>query len=245
LVIDCESQDGSVDHFMRLMSRYEFDLISAPLRAHGLTLDWLFESIADDQLLLIDSDLELKDSRIIEFFNEFIDEPTVFGCGFTNGPGWLSDKVFAKTDVSGALFHERPWMPLTLLKTAYIREALALDKSFVAARFDNDYTLVPSFARRHVRRLLKQGPEKLRRNFYCARPAVVFYDTGAQMFEHLRYERCLYFVGLPEPIHPRYVTHFCGVTRHALNPQDMHGGDFAGLETYIRERLEASYHESF
>ena len=57
LLIDCESNDGSWDYFTRLMEDRPFDMLSAPLRQHGETLDWLFQNINCDNLLLIDSDL--------------------------------------------------------------------------------------------------------------------------------------------------------------------------------------------
>ena len=54
LLIDCESTDGSMQHFTRLMQRYPFDLLSAPLQNHGHTLDWLFLNVPAQNILLID-----------------------------------------------------------------------------------------------------------------------------------------------------------------------------------------------
>jgi hypothetical protein len=242
LLIDCESNDGSLEHFKQLMSRYDFDLMSAPLRQHGQTLDWLFSGIASEQLLLVDSDLEIRDARIIQFFNEYIDEPTVFGCGFLNGPGWLNNAVFGV--LQGALFAERPWMPLTLLKTAPVRDALAAGRSFTALRYNNEYSILPRFARNLMLRTGIRGPAPLRRNFNHSRPSLVWYDTGAQVFEYLRYEKQLYFAGLPELAHKRFVTHFFGVTRNVLNPADTHGaGNFSRVERAVRERLRTGYGE--
>src|SRR5215472_5401835 len=56
LLIDCESKDGSLEHFSRLMETHEFDLLSAPLKSHGGTLDWLFDVVPAEKVLLIDSD---------------------------------------------------------------------------------------------------------------------------------------------------------------------------------------------
>ena len=90
------------------------------------------------------------------------------------------------------------------------------------------------------------GRPKLRRNFNALKPALVYYDTGAQIFEYLRYEKLMYFVGLPEPAHTRYVTHFWGVARHALNPRDEIGAaDFSKVDDLVRHRLEKVYHETF
>jgi len=244
LLIDCESTDGSIDHFEVLSRRYSFDLMRAPLRSHGETLDVVFREIQADQVLLIDSDLEIHNGKIIEFCNEYIDEPTVFGSGFTNGPGWLTGPKLASRAESGALFCERPWMPLTLLKTEPVREALRHGKSFAAFLLNNEYSLLPSFAGRFLQRHTRRGFTRLRRDQHGLRPASVYYDTGAQMFQFLRYEKQLFFAGLPETVHRRYVTHFWGVTRHVLNPQDNIGAaDFTKVDDIVRHRLESVYNE--
>ena len=80
LLIDCESNDGSLDHFTALMKRYDFDILTAPLNSHGKTLDWIFKEINVEKILLIDSDLEIENPAIITFFKEYIDEPNIFGC---------------------------------------------------------------------------------------------------------------------------------------------------------------------
>jgi glycosyltransferase involved in cell wall biosynthesis len=246
LLVDCESQDGSLEHFTHLLERYDFDLLSAPMRNHGVTLDWIFGNISADQLLLVDSDLEIKDGGILRFFKEYIDEPTVFGCGFTDGPGWLMDASFKQMNLQGALFHERPWMPLTLFKTEIVRDALNHGKSFKNFHHSNEYTILPYRVRGVLRRLLRRGPAALRTNYGGSRPSVVCYDTGAQIFEYLRYERCLFFVSLPEPVHRRFVTHFFGVTRNVLNPNDTHGGGgLTKIDEYVREQLQSVYGEEF
>jgi len=188
LLIDCDSSDGSLDFFLSLMERYKFDVLKAPLRDHGLTLDWIFKQIKSEKVLLVDSDLEIKTSSIIVFFKDYIDEPTVFGCGFINGPGWLNDPIFGV--LKGDLYHERPWMPLTFLKVAPIRDALIHGKSFAAFRLVNEYSLLGKLAKISLRyklmnRIFWKGFDKLRNHFHGLNPAVVYYDTGAQIFEYL------------------------------------------------------------
>ncbi|MBD2550961.1 hypothetical protein H6G65_15485 [Microcystis elabens FACHB-917] len=139
LLIDCESVDGSLDHFLSLMERYEFDVLSRPLQEHGRTLDWIFRHLKCENALLVDSDQEITNPKIITIFKDYIDESSVFGCGFTNGLSWLNDPIFG--GLQGALYHERPWMPLTLLKVAAVREALAHGKTFAAFTLDNEYSL--------------------------------------------------------------------------------------------------------
>ncbi|MDZ4872656.1 MAG: hypothetical protein CLLPBCKN_002052 [Chroococcidiopsis cubana SAG 39.79] len=249
LLIDCESTDGSLKHFLALMKRYDFDILTAPLRPHGQTLDWLFNHIAAEKVLLVDSDLEIQDSAIVSFFKDYIDEPQVFGCGFTNGPSWLEEPAFQGTALENALYHERPWIPLTLLKVAPIREALRHGKSFVDFYLDNEYSLLSPFNKLRSRfkllhRIFKKGPIELRRSCHALKPAAIFYDTGAKIFEYLRYERLMFFVGLPEPVHHRFVTHFFGITRNTLKPSDTHGGGgLAKISDRVRYRLLEVYGE--
>lgn len=247
LLIDCDSSDGSLDFFLSLMKRYKFDILKAPLRDHGPTLDWIFGQIASEKVLLVDSDLEIKTASIIAFFKDYIDEPAVFGCGFINGPGWLNDPIFG--ELEGALYHERPWMPLTFLKVALVRDAISQGKSFAAFRLDNEYSLLGKLAKIRVQhellgRIFWKGPATLRNHFYGLRPAVVYYDTGAQIYEYLRYEKNLYFASLPEPTHPRFVTHFFGTTRNVRKPQDTHGGGgLSKIRDIVRKRLREVYGE--
>lgn len=249
LLIDCESTDGSFKHFLNLMKRYEFDILSAPLRPHGLTLDWLFKNTTAEKILLIDSDLEIQNSGIITFFQEYIDEPQVFGCGFTNGPSWLREQAFQGTYLENALYHERPWIPLTLFKVAPIREAIDRGKSFADFYLDNEYSLLSPLNKLRsryqlLRRMLKRGPVELRRSCHTLKPTAIFYDTGARIFDHLRYERLMFFVGLPEPVHHRFVTHFFGITRNTLKPSDTHGGGgLAAISDRVRQRLLEVYGE--
>ena len=127
LLIDCESTDGSFEHFSTFMETHDFDLISAPLKTHGDTLGWIFKHIPADNVLAIDSDLEILDSDIIKFFKKHISNPQVFGAGFINGPEWLNDPFFKKVGLKGALYHERPWMPIVLLKPQLSKELLNWD----------------------------------------------------------------------------------------------------------------------
>jgi hypothetical protein len=229
------------------MERYDFDVLKCPLQEHGRTLDWIFRHLKCDNALLVDSDLEILTPEIISMFNDYIDEPSVFGCGFTNGPGWLNDPIFG--ELQGALYHERPWMPLTLLKVAAVREALVHGKTFAAFTLDNEYSSLGRLSRirsqsKLISRILRKGPTKLRKHFHGLKPSQVFYDTGAQIYEYLRYQKMMYFFGLPEPAHPRFVTHFFGITRNTLNPDDVHGGGgLQAIKDAVKERLTKAYDE--
>jgi hypothetical protein len=232
LMIECESKDGSFDHFSRMMERYPFDLISAKLKPHGQTLDWLFANISAAKVLLVDSDLEILSPEIIKFCREFIDEEQTFGCGFFNGPQWLTDH--AGTFLEKAYYQERMWMPVTLLKTALVKQALKAGRTFDAFILYNDFMpsrrVSSAVARlRHrnpwLRKMDIKFPRLFRKTFYGHNPALVYYDTGADIYQYLRYERELWFAGLPEPFHRRYVAHAFGATRNELGRIGPHGGD--------------------
>lgn len=241
LVIDCESGDGSLEHFIKLMKVYDFDLLSAPLKIHGKTLDWLFENIPDEKVLLIDSDAEILSSYIIRMMGDFIDEDKVFGCGFIHGPAWLPDRV--------GYYQERMWIPLTELKVSYIRQALETGHSFVDKTILNDFAasdfisklLALRFRHPSVRNWRLSGLNWFKESYYGSKPSFVLYDTGAAVYQFLKYQRELFFVGFPAELHARYVSHFHGVTRSSLDPQDSNSTSLKDITEQIRERLQQVY----
>ena len=64
LLIDCASRDGSWAWFSALAKQHTFDLLAMPLRPHGKTLDRIFCESRDENLLLVDSDLEILQADI-------------------------------------------------------------------------------------------------------------------------------------------------------------------------------------
>ena len=251
LLIDCASTDGSFAFFESVMDKYDFDLMSAPLKKHGHTLDWIFSSIEDDKLLLIDSDLEILDNRIISFLNKDIDAPEVFASGFLNGPGWLKDETFKGTAYENALYYERPFMPIVLWKVQYVKEALNVGHSFAEKMVNNEFAQLPSSLSGIIRRIFKiikkESPDLFRKRYFLSYPKRIFYDTGASIYEYLRYDRFLFFVNLPEPCHSKYVTHFWGATRNTINSNDTHTGQMIKsnkLDETILRRLKTVYNEA-
>ena len=234
LLVDCESKDDSLAAFTALMAREKFDLLSAPLRPHGRTLDWLFGATRAEKILLVDSDLEILGPEILAFMRQFIDEPPTFGAGFCDGPGVL---VHEQGFLHGAYYAERPWMPLAMFKVARVREALAAGASFVDKVVFNDIVsggLLTRAARRFKLRL----PELLRANHNGRRPEIVFYDTGAAVYQELRFGRELVFAGLPAHFAPRYATHFSGVSRHVVQGG---GTPIDRIADTVIERLRSVY----
>jgi hypothetical protein len=246
LLIDCESIDGSLDHFHSLLDHYSFDLLSAPLRGHGDTLDWLFSVIAADKVLLVDSDVEILDSRVFGFLREYIDEPWTFGSGYVNGPTWIDD--VPGNALEGAFLQERIWIPFTLLKVKFIREALTAGISFRARTIYNDFFFSEEVSRRlnEVRSRFPvlqgiQTPRILRKAYYGQFPARVYCDTGAEMLQHLKYERELSYIALPVRFHRGYVTHFGGLTRVALDQIEGAQSETRSVDESIRQRLRQIY----
>jgi len=248
LLIDCESTDGSFEFFSSLMSKYKFDVLSAPLKIHGLTLDWLFSNINDDKILLIDSDLEIIDKKIILFLNEYIDMPEVFGSSFLVGPKIIKEEVFKGTNFENALLYERPFIPIALFKVEKIKEAIKSGVSFAACMIDNRFANLPPAMVKITRKIFsiigKKTSNFFRKRYFTSYPEYVYFDTGAKIYEHLRYERFLFFSSLPRPFVEKYVNHFHGATRHVINPNDKQTGElYNDIDRIVLERLKNLYNE--
>ncbi|HEY1584439.1 MAG TPA: hypothetical protein VGH63_02055, partial [Polyangia bacterium] len=184
LLVDCESKDDSLAYFTSMLATHEFDLLSAPLKPHGRTLDWLFANVAAEHVLLVDSDLELHGPDILTFVRQFIGDARTFGCGFIDEPGFL---VAERGFLHNAYYHERPWMPLAMFKVARVREALAHGCSFVDKVVMND--VAGGILTRVTRRIGVPLPNLLRVAYNGMRPEIVYYDTGAELYEHLKFHR--------------------------------------------------------
>lgn len=248
LLIDCESTDGSFDFFLEKMQHHKFDLMQAPLNEHGKTLDFVFSNSNDEELLLIDSDLEIHNSEIIAFFDRYIQHEKVFGCGFLNGSFKLK-KNFENTRLYGALYFERPYMPIVLLKVDYVKNALKNGISFNYKTVNNQFGLLNSSLSRYLlfafRKLHLQTPSILRKEYFTHKPKLVVYDTGAKIYEYLRFNKHLYFVNLPCAYENLYVTHFFGLTRNLLRPEDNNVGfDKDSINKTVAQRLKSEYNQS-
>jgi len=246
LLIDCDSKDGSLEFFLDLMRRFDLDILSAPLRGHGVTLDWIFRTINAEKTLLVDSDAEILDPAILHFMHRYIDEPSTFGAGFVNGPTWIDD--LPGDPLEGAYLHERPWMPLTMLKVKYVREALAAGVSFSARTIYNDFFFSEKLSHQLCRLRARfpmfrwlQTPQLLRKNFYGHTPSVVYCDTGTEVLQYLKYQRELAFVALPDKFHRRYVTHFGGLTRVALDQSNVATSKKILIRREVARRLREGY----
>ena len=242
LVIDCESTDGSMQHFAELMQRYPFDLLSAPLQNHGHTLDWLFLNIPAQNVLLIDSDLEITKSGLIELMRALIAYPRAFGSGVVHAGTWMTAHRMPH-----AYYEERMWIPLTLLKVPIIQAALQEGLSFLPRGVFNDFPpstfisrmLVKRFRIPLARNLKLSWLNLFKRDFHGIKPSFVQYDTGAELYQYLKKE--YRFMGLPMEVSQRYTTHFHGVTRLLLNKHDTNGVELGSITEQVARRLRDAY----
>jgi hypothetical protein len=267
LLIDCDPSPASRAYFSRLMLDMEFDVVEAPRFVHGRMLDHLFERIKADLVLLLDSDAEILDPRLISEMRESFSHPAVFGAGFTNGPGWLQEPEFGE---GTALYQERAWMPCVLFRRTQICKALAARISFQPRVIYNDLMFSEAISRRLakrfqtglvprsrvIHRLPKNARSYLRRSqlswlcwarryFYGLRPNYVYADTGADVYQWCKYREGGVFAGKPLALLRNQVAHYSGVTRLRLEAQSGSStlsDRLAEIEDEVRHRLQDAYH---
>lgn len=250
LLIDCEvpgADDGSFEVFSKLQERFPFELLKAPLRRHSAALDWVFSEIRAEKVVLIDSDVEILDGSIFDLMRESIDRESVFGSGFVEGPNWMNDREGFE---SHGLFEERMWIPLTMLKVKPVREALAAGYTFQEKQVFNDFAHLPVLSRAmaslryrlpSLRSKQFRALDVFKESHHGLKPWLVWYDTGAQLYHHLKYEAGYEFAGVPATLHEKYARHFSGVTNNRLNPGRSLGTSMDEINSYVRSRLRDEY----
>jgi hypothetical protein len=228
VLIDCPSRDGSNAWFETLLRKYDFHLMSAELRQHGETLDWIFSRVRAERVLLVDSDAELLNDEMISRMREMIHASTqVYGSGYLHPGHWLEFHYWTDLPIARGIgyYKSRPWIPFTLLRVNAVRSALQEGRSFMHRLVLNDVPKVPplsrllwarfrfEFFRTHPLRLLNPA----RKSYEGERPSYVSYDTGAEIHEYLTQQKHLTFQGVSADSVPWSVTHFSGITRGALH----------------------------
>ena len=238
LLVNCDPTDEGTAWADGLAADPMVDVVDLPLRFHGDTLDVVFRGLRDERVLLLDSDAELRDPEHVRGMDRDLDRPGVFGAGFTQGPNRIPDHW---SPPAGLVLHmERPWIPCTMLAVAPVQEALDAGRSFLPRFVPNEagtnrprlsaflaarwgppwappsraFAALPGPLRRRTRTWTLRWLTPLRDRYYFSlRPAMVFYDTGADVFEHLRIERDLVFAGRPVELLDGEVHHYSGVSR--------------------------------
>jgi hypothetical protein len=247
-LIDCGSDDGSLDHFRALQGAREFDLCTLPLRPHGTTLDYIFDSLRADEIWLLDSDAEILSRGYVDIMKASLADPRVFGAGFVHAFQWLAHHQFGLYGERTSLYHERMWIPFTALKTADIAIARHAGRTFLDHEVFNDFWPSTSIARLLHNRLRNQTTANLklkfldpfRRSYNNVKPSHVYYDTGASVYEILR-SRGKLFAGIDARLAGSHVTHQHGVTRAKLTGDLRNATVPATVEEHVFGRLREIY----
>jgi len=249
LVIDCaiQNSDNSNFKFLRKVADdFNFYLLSLPLNRHGITLDYIFENSTSQNLLLVDSDIEILEGNYLEFMQKHIDEPNFFGSGFISYSDELTKESFPNQNFG--LYQERMYIPLTLLNVKSVRGAMNKGKSFLARSEYNDFYKIPKLAKFLFKRFKMKRLSRMRLNilnpfkktYFGEKPCFVYNDTGADILMYLKYKEKKDFYGLPTSCAHNYLNHYHGATRKVLAPNDENIGStgFQLTENYILKNYD-------
>jgi hypothetical protein len=247
VLIDCESPDGSFDWFHGLQVNHAFHLISAPRRPHGAALDWIFQSTTADNILLVDSDMEIINGQMFELMKARLQEKNLYGAGYFQKGGWLETHYGTEEMLSPGIgfYKSRPWIPFAMFRVEQVRGALAAGVSFKHALLLNDVPQLPIVSRLLWRRfrfpLFRRwrlgGLDLFRRECEDEKPSYIFYDTGAQIHEVLS-KRGLSFGDIGPAIPPWSISHLQGVTRDLLQGPSSDARSSTASEAMILEKLK-------
>jgi hypothetical protein len=246
LLIDCESTDGSLDWFRVMQSQVTFDLISAPLKPHGKTLDEIFCASNDDALLLVDSDLEILQDDLMPLLRSQLAEPKQYGAGFLHQD--RSQTLGPEAAVERGRYADRMWIPLTFLKVEPVRHAIRGGATFMHSRdyleFPWNKTLARLIYARHriplLRHISLASLADVRERLHGERAAFREYDTGGRIHEAL-IRSGWSFAHLGEPYWSQSVRHYHGVTRATLTRDQANATAPGSIADEVRSRLEAVY----
>jgi len=209
LVVNCESQDGSFDHFGRLAERFslQFYWLEWPLKSHGRTLDALFLTTPAREILLVDSDVEVPGTESLEAFSRALSlQENSYGAGLIHGPAQMGLKHGVPP--TAGFYAERMWIPLVLLRGEPIRAAILRGESFQAFKEFHEVSWSKTLSRVLGMRFWIPGLRRLRP---LAHPAFTQLDTGASLHRSLLQHGFRFAeVGNAESCN---VLHFHGVTR--------------------------------
>lgn len=243
VLIDCESQDGSFDFFAELNKSYDFYLTKLPLKKHGDTLDFIFREVNAENVFLIDSDTELISQNIIDFILSYIDRENVFGAGYVHEASWLTEQSQIP-GVGYGYYHERMWIPFTCLKAALVREALDNKFSFIDITIFNDFAPSQKISQLLRTKIFRNSELSwlnfFKKSYNQQKPGYIIFDTGASIFQFLKYDKGYSYVGIPAALHADYVLHFHGVTRNLLDSNDTNSFHFSSYEEIIH-KLQSNY----
>jgi glycosyltransferase involved in cell wall biosynthesis len=245
-VIDCESTDGSMEFFRLLQRQLPFELAQLPLRRHGVTLDRIFRETTRDALLLLDSDAEILDSRLVPAMQQAL-RPGTYGSGFLHAADWLAAD-HGGGDHKG-YYAERMWIPCVMLDAVIVGDALAAGQSFRQRVIGNEIPHWPwlsqllrlRFRVPGLRALSLDALHRWRRDYHGLRPHYIYRDTGADMHDYLVNQRGLAFADLGAAWWPTAVAHYHGVTRRQLRPWMRNAASVGESRSNAVERIANVY----
>lgn len=250
LVLDCSKDKNEIEYLEKLQTKEKFYLCKLPLQIHGKTIDFLFRALKADYIRLLDSDAELLSSNWIG--TDLLGKGSVFGCGFFHEPHMMDNKA-----MRGGKFHfyqERMYIPCVLLKTKFVKQALEAGKTFAAKKVYNDFPRLPLLSHllyfRFAFRFFQNHDVRLFRIFRHTygeyfKPSMVYYDTGAEIYLYLKYQKGLDFIGYPMKYHNSYFSHYHGITRKILNKKDFNATSYDDVGRIVYHRLCSEYHFDF
>lgn len=246
LLIDCESTDGSRAWFEKLATKHGFDMIDAPLRPHGQTLDQIFLVSKDQTLLLIDSDLEILDDSVMPALRAAMTDETAYGAGFLHAD--RESKLGAPTAHIAGRYADRMWIPLCFLKVARVRDVLQDGATFMHSRDYLEFPWSMPLARllyaRHRVPLLRDISLEIfasaRQRIHGESVAFREYDTGARVHEALGLAGLRLF-DLGELFWAHSVRHYHGVTRATLTADQSNATSPASIAREVAARLADAY----
>ncbi len=254
LVIDCAlpKDVGHADYTkLQELQKYciekqlgSFDLIQLPLRSHGDTLDYVFQNLKADYILLVDSDLEVLNSNYLANMRQWIQTDGCFGAGFYHGPYF----GFANGAFPEGYYKERMWIPFCMLSVKHIREAIADGCSFNIQRVYNDFPwnqrlsgLVYKYTE-HLHISMRWNPlRKVYGGGY--KPSFALIDTGAEIYDYL-YKKKYFYAGVKTQIYPMYCNHYDGCTRSVLSG-DTTATQYTGVLKTIYDTLLEKYNYKY
>ncbi|HWE55690.1 MAG TPA: hypothetical protein VG435_09260 [Acidimicrobiales bacterium] len=266
LLVNCEPDADGRDHFLALSQMFDFDIIEAPTRHHGLTLDWLFRGLhRDGRILLLDSDAEVRDARFVEWMNRKMENDLAFGAGYTWGPFFIPESWGVVEDT--VLYVQRPWLPCVMLKVAPVIDALDHGLTFLESYTHNEFSYSnrvahflaarwgppwggrnPAFDRLPARWQRRMGSWRMdwlswaAHDYHGHRPKIACFDTAGAIYQYLINDRGLLFAGIPVELGADDVVHhFSGVTRHNVYGHDVLATPESAITAEVVGKLRAEY----
>lgn len=263
LLVNSDPTDSGRSAFERLQARYRFDVIEMPVRDYGATLDLLFSALRDEFVLLLDSDVEILDAAFMARMRGAFEHRQTFGAGFTQGPYVLSPELGAPPDF---LYMERPWLPCAMFRRSAIQRALGAGHSFChrsmpnevgfsarISRFvggrhgppwtphDKRFDRLPGWAKDRMATWQLDRLSFTRRRYHGRQPAVAYFDTGAGIYNWLRFEKEQIFSGIPMELIDGEVDHFAAVTCCSTFGPLLGDTDEGVIDVETKARLTSRY----